>query len=181
MEKQMSLFGKECRVKSRISYSEKIDAAQTLASKEAVFDEDRGIAYVGYMEDAARMFVRLAYYTDLDMAEYGSYDGMVKLMDMVEQEEMIDEFIDMTGCDFDTVEKLAYTIFNNARVIFEKEHSIGYRIEQSFGFLFDGQDITQTLAQARDVNEQMIDHLGIIMNAKQEKPIDLSQYAKKNK
>lgn len=181
MEKQMCLFGKECNVKSRISYAEKLEAAERLASLKTVFDEERGIAYIGYMADAARMFIELSYYTDLDMTEYDSYDGMIKLMDMVEQEDQIEQFEAFVVHDFCTLTSLADIIFCNAREIFEKEHSLGYRIEKSFGFLLDGQDVAQTLAQARDVNEQMIDHLGIIMNAKQEKPIDLSQYAKKNK
>lgn len=184
MEKTMSLFGKESQVWSRIPYKDKLEAANKLASMMGVFDEEHGIAYVGYMEDAAKWYVRLAYYTEIDVTEYEDYDKLIELMDMIEEADM-SEFEEFIKSDFDVVEDLAYTLFSNAERIFKREHSIEYNIMKSFGFLFDGQDITQTIAQARDVNAQMIDHLGAIMSIKtkeeENQPIDMSQFAKKNK
>ena len=184
MEKTMSLFGKDLQVKDRIPYKDKLEAANKLASMMGVFDDVHGIAYISYMEDAAKWYVRLAYYTDMDVAEYEEYDKLIELMDMIEESD-ISEFEEFIKSDFDVVEDLAYTLFSNAERIFKREHSVEYNIMKSFGFLFDGQDITQTIAQARDVNAQMIDHLGAIMSIKtkeeENKPIDMSQFAKKNK
>lgn len=182
MEKVMSLFGKELHVWNRIKYKDKLEAANELASMMGVFDEVHGVAYINYMEDAVKWYIRLEYYTDMDVMEYKDYDKLAELMDIVEEADT-HEFEEFIESDFQTIDSLAYKLFCNAADVFDREHSIEYNIMKSFGFLFDGQDITETLAQAHEVNDQMIEHLGAIMSSKntENKPIDMSQFAKKNK
>ena len=179
MEKQMVVLGQEVSVKDHISYQEKMDAAEEYVAMAAVFDEDRGLCYMSPYEDAVKKYMKLKIYAGLDISNYSGVEGLCKLMDDID-EMPIDEFEEFVDRDWTVLNGLAYTIYYNVECVFEKEHSLEHRVKTSFGFLLDGKDLTQTLAEAREVNEQMIDHLGAIAKVKTQ-PIDMAQYAKKHK
>ena len=177
MEKIMKVLGQEVTVKSFIPYATKVEMAEEYVARGSIFDEDRGVAYWTYLEEAVEMYIFLKAYTGLDMSKYDSVDGMYQLMDELAAED-ISELKSYAWNDYMTVIELTYKIFDSAALLWKSEHSVGYNVLKSFGFLFDGRDLTETLAQAREVNEQMIDHLGAISK---QKPLDISQYAKKKK
>lgn len=179
-EMKMTILGQDVIVQKSIPYSRKIDAAQELASRTDVFDEERGIVYTSYLADAAWWYVRIAYYTNADMSEYDDVDGLIKMMDELSEEEMatLAEYVED---DWRTVYAMSGRMRDAAGAIFKQEHSLAYKFMNSFGFLFDGRDITEVMGQAREVNEQMIDHLDAIAKLKSDAPIDMSQFAKKKK
>lgn len=178
MERSLTVLGQEALVKDRIPYKEKMEAAEEYAARATVFDEELGWAYDSPLGDAIEKYIRLKYYTNIDMSKYDDYDGLCQMMDDI-GEYPIEEFENATQKDWNILYELCWMLQSNAETAFEKEHSLAHRIKTSFGFLLDGKDLTQSLAEAREVNEQMIDHLGAL--AKQNKPIDMSEYAKKKK
>lgn len=175
----MVVLGQEVSVKNHVSYQQKMDAAEEYVAMSAVFDEEHGLCYMSPYEEAVKKYMKLKTYAGLDMSNYNGIDGLCKLMDDID-ETPIDEFEEFVDDDWSVLRDLAYTIYYNVENVFEKEHSLEHRVKTSFGFLFDGKDLTQTLAEAREVNEQMIDHLGAIAQVKTQ-PIDMAQYAKKKK
>lgn len=179
MEKKMVVLGQEVSVKDHVSYQQKMDAAEECVAMSAVFDEEHGLCYMSPYEEAAKKYMELKTYAGLDMSNYNGIDGLCKLMDDID-EMPIDEFEEFVEHDWRVLCDLAYTIYYNVEAVFEKEYSLEHRVKTSFGFLLDGKDLTQTLAEAREVNEQMIDHLGAIAQVKTQ-PIDMAQYAKKKK
>lgn len=48
-------------------------------------------------------------------------------------------------------------MFANARDAYAAKNSLTEAIHKSFGFLFDGKDITETLAETQAVSGQMLD------------------------
>lgn len=177
--KEMKVLGQDVVVKNHVSYQQKMDAAEEYVAMSAVFDEEHGLCYMSPYEEAVKKYMKLKTYTGLDMSNYNGVDGLCKLMDDID-ETPIDEFEEFVDDDWTVLRDLAYTIYYNVSGVFEKEHSLEHRVKTSFGFLLDGKDLTQTLAEAREVNEQMIDHLGAIAQVKTQ-PIDMAQYAKKKK
>ena len=141
----------------------------------SVFNEEIGIAYMTHLEKPVEIYYTLKLYTDLDMSVYEGLDGLVTIMDTIEYEtyETLREF---AAKDLEVFNDMVFKLFYNACEIFEKTNSLEHNVKTSFRFLFDGKDLTETIAQARELNEQMIDSLGAV--AKQ-KTIDFSQYAKK--
>lgn len=177
--KEMKVLGQDVVVKNHVSYQQKMDAAEEYVAMSAVFDEEHGLCYMSPYEEAVKKYVKLKTYAGLDMSNYNGVDGLCRLMDDID-ETPIDEFEEFVEDDWWALRDLGYTIYNNVSGVFEKEHSLEHRVKTSFGFLLDGKDLTQTLAEAREVNEQMIDHLGAIAQVKTQ-PIDMAQYAKKKK
>lgn len=179
MEKQMVVLGQEVSVKNHVSYQEKMDAAEEYVAMAAVFDEEHGLCYMSPYEDAVKKYMKLKTYAGLDMSNYNGVEGLCRLMDDIDKMP-INEFEEFVENDWCVLRDLAYAIYYNVECVFEKEHSLEHRVKTSFGFLLDGKDLTQTLTEAREVNEQMIDHLGAIAKVKTQ-PIDMTQYAKKHK
>lgn len=171
----VSLLGQELTVKERIGYKAKADAAAELAEMMTIFNEDAGVAYESYLTDAFECYIRVKYYTDADLSKYTGKDWIFDFMDDYENSDAT-ELCDATNDDWDKVLHMAFQLHITACDAYQSEHSLSNRVLKSFAFLFDGRDLTETLAQAREVNEQMIDHLGDIAKAK---PVDLAQYAKK--
>lgn len=179
MEKQINMMGKTVTVKDRIPYRQKAEAAEELASLCVVFNEELGVAYDSYLHSEYTYFIMVKYYTDFDLSAYTEDGWIFDFMDnMEENRDGFTAIVEHTRKDFDKVEDLARTLGDTVKKLYKKEHSLEYRAMTSFGFLLDGKDLTETLAQARDVNEQMIDHLGAIAKSN---TVDLAKYAKKNK
>lgn len=184
---EIELLGQKAKVKAYLPYKEKVECAKELVSRAAVFDES-GVAYWGHLKDAVYCLFFLKAYTNMDMSAYESEEGLMRLMDedttIGSENAKLQSFMWGAHEDWKEVCKLAETMFANAAKVHEKQCSLEMKIKESFAFLLDGKDLTETLAQAKDVNEQMIDHLGEIAQAKNiigksTIPINLRQYAKK--
>lgn len=177
-EKQMTILGREVTVKDWIPYKEKLEWAEEFVGRAAIFDEDNGVLKWSHLKAAIAKYIFLRAYTNLDMTDYDGIDGLCQLMDENDRCEFaeIEKFIDVN--DRMTIVDLAEKLYESVKISYEKSMSLEQKIKTSLGFLLDGKDLTETMAEARDVNEQMIDHLGAIMR---QKPIDMAQYAKKKK
>ena len=171
METKMKVLGKEVTVKDRVPYEAKLNAAEDYVAAASVFNEDTGVAYMTNMEEAVRVYNILKLYTDADLSEYEGLEGLYALMDKVDYE-TYDAITKYAKRDIWIFEDMVATLFDNAKTVFEKEMSLESKIKTSFGFLLDGKDLTETMAHAREINEQMIDTLGAMRN--NNKPIDIS-------
>ena len=140
-----------------------------------VFNDEAGVAYESYLTDAFECYIRVKYYTDADLSKYIGEDWIFDFMDDYQNGDA-SQLVEATDDDWDDVLHMAFKLHITACDTFASEHSLATKVLKSFAFLFDGRDLTETLAQAREVNEQMIDHLGEIAKAK---PVDLAQYSKK--
>lgn len=187
--KKMVLLGQEVNVTNWIPYARKIEAAKEYVATAYSFYEDAGVVCLNHMDTAVVLMIQLKYYTDMDVSKYVSEEDLCDLMDAADENRgAIDEFCafireDSNVIFYDIAEKIEWA----TEKIYEQEHSIGHKIMKSFGFLFDGKDIAQTLAEGREVSEQMVDHLGAIAKAKDilaanaKEPVDLSEFAKRKK
>lgn len=176
-EQVMKVLDQEVKVKNWIPYKDKVSAAEDIVAIATIMDENLGVMCWTYLFPAANMYVRLKYYTEYDVSKFDGEDWLNDVMDAVDKYDMSD-FLEFVNEDFSNVTKIAYDMMATVKELFEKEHSLAHKAMQSFAFLFDGKDVTETLAEAREVSEQMIDVLGGKKPAGG-KLIDMSQYAKK--
>lgn len=181
---ETELLGQNVQVKKRLPYKEKVEWAKELVAKAGVFD-DSGVAYWGHLKEAVCLLIALKAYTSLDVSAYESEEGLMNLMDEDSHcacGDIVDQhFLYEMKEDQKKIYALAEVMFANAAKIHEKQCSLENKIKESFAFLLDGRDLTESLGQAKDVNEQMIDHLGQIALLKKQPPVDLAKYAKKKK
>ena len=181
----MTLLGQKVKVRTELTYKEIIQWAQEYVARAAILHPS-GVAYWSHLDEAIKNLIALKALTDMDTSAYETEDGLFEMMDKIYADGEWSDFMLGTECIRMRIIDMGGSLFNNLRKIHEQENSLDYRIRESFGFLFTGEDLTETLAHARGANEQMIEHLGAIMKVKevmaeQKAPIDLSMYAKKNK
>ena len=184
-ELEMTLLGQNVKVRTELTYKEIIQWAQEYVAR-AVILHPSGVAYWSHLSDAVEDLIIMKALTDMDTSAYETEEGLMEMIDQTMGNAEWFEFMKAASAVRMHIKHMADMLFENLRKIHEKENSLDYKIRESFGFLFTGEDLTETLAHARGANEQMIEHLGAIMKVKelmngQAKPIDLTMYAKKSK
>lgn len=183
--KVMNVLGQETRVRKYLTYKEKLDTASELVERATVCDREAGICYEGHLTSAMIRFMQVKAYTELDVTKYEGEDGLCELMDAwheySEDMDAFEETIDRDWYGDYGVEALADQMRSNITRLFETMHSLPYKIATSFAFLLNGNDLTDSLAKASGVNEQMIGFMDALKKLPMDgqKPIDLSMYAKK--
>ena len=139
-------------------------AAEELAALELVLDEDLGVAYSNYMCDWYDDFIMVKYYTNADLSKYEDTE-IYDFVDDLDQNDMA-KLRELADVQYSEVTDMECRLVNNVKRVFESEHSLSGRIMKSFGFLLDGRDLTESLAEAQKINEQMLEHVGDITKAK---------------
>ena len=152
--------GTEITVRDHISYENKELLARELLEKAMVIHDDSCV-YVSAEVDKEKYFLIMKYYTDLDT------DGVdaVDIMNFLINNGMIKQLRNVIEEDFDFVMELYHRLFTAIVAIYEDDNSLTKAIRTSFGFLFNGEDITESLAKA----EAAKDTLNDAMNALREK------------
>lgn len=182
----MNLLGQKTQVKAELTYKEIIDYAQEYVSRAAVL-HPAGVAYWGHLRNEVFDLICMKALTNMDTSVYETEDGLMEMADRIREERpRFEEFYLHTREARGQIAEMAERMYENLKLVYEKESSLENKIKESFGFLLNGEDLTETLAHGRETSEKMVEHLGAIMKAKdvlaaQAKPIDLSQYAKKKK
>lgn len=116
-------------------------------------DEDAGVMQMTSVVPLLEVFLMVKYYTNVDV------EG-VKLEDVynwVINNNSYTDLEDIIYHDIEQVRKMYGLLSRNAIEAYEREHSLGKAIQKSFGFMLNGEDITETLAKSREITDQMID------------------------
>lgn len=146
-------------------------------------DDEHGLILWSHIKEYFETALKMKWYYGMDISSYvaDGREGIAKLYDEVEADKEIMKSLDDT--DWIDVSIMADYLFDNVSRVFEKEHSLEYAIKTSFGFLFTGKDLTESMSEAREVTEQMITQFGKIMRAEDvlngKRVVGLEQYAKK--
>ena len=131
MHEEVEVTGKDgtvVKVRTHIPYEEKLKLAQELIEQVLMVHDD-SVCYVGHLADAVEMKMILEYYTD------------------VKTQDVAPEVI----ADFMINNDLWYQI---GKVIHDDWVKIE-AIRTSFGFMFNGEDITESLAKAEATKDTL--------------------------
>lgn len=141
-------------VKSYIPFDQAEAMAIEWAERSMVFDEENGFAAVGHMATIVEEYLILKYFTDFPLDDLspeevhdylhrsGTYDKLVRPI--------------ITG-NMSPVWTMYCSLSENMKGQFEKSHSIGTLLKKTFGFLFTGEDISETLAKSADITNRMVE------------------------
>lgn len=161
---ELNILGQTVEAVNKIPARKMAEAAEDLAALELVLDEDLGVAYSNYMRDWYDDFIMVKYYTNADLSKYEDTE-IYDFVDDLDQNDMA-KLRELAGMQYSEVTDMEYRLVDNVKRVFESEHSLSGRIMKSFGFLLDGRDLTESLAEAQKINEQMLEHVGDITKAK---------------
>ena len=161
---ELNILGQTVEAVNKIPARKMAEAAEELAALELVLDEDLGVAYSNYMCDWYDDFIMVKYYTNADLSKYEDTE-IYDFVDDLDQNDMA-KLRELADVQYSEVTDMECRLVNNVKRVFESEHSLSGRIMKSFGFLLDGRDLTESLAEAQKINEQMLEHVGDITKAK---------------
>lgn len=158
------------QVRNILRQHEREMLAMDISTVTLIFDEKSGLVYEGYNRDVMRMMCMLRYYTNLDVEPYDTAEGHYLLYDMLAATGVLEQIIEITHDDMEHVQKIFELLKESAQRVFEHTHTLPFQIQQSFASVLNGEDLSETLAKASTVNNQMVDMLGAFRREQMAKP-----------
>lgn len=155
--------GATVNVKTWLPYSEMEDMAIEMAELTILFD-DTGFACIGHTENLVKGYLMAKYLTDLDLEDCSAEE----VYDFLTETGLYEKIDDPARELMWRVEDIYRAICNNMIDKHMLENSIGHKLQKTFGFLFSGEDVAESIAKSELINEQMIDMLGVFLNHKKE-------------
>jgi len=154
-EIEMKIGDHTVTVRDHLSFDERSEMAEEIASMSTMINDDDEVIMVTHMIDVIYAFEVVKFYTNVDTTDLTPD----VVFDWVVNNGAMNELMDIVAEDLAYVTAMADQMMDNVIAVYEKQHSLGTAIRKSFGFLFSGEDITETLAQSQGLSEQMIDTL----------------------
>jgi len=151
--------GTQVKIRNYLPYAEREEAAAEYAARALVVaDEENGIVYDSYRMDIEWDYVMVKYYTNIDVDGIPTED----VFDYAKRTKLLETVREIVGEDaYFTLgmgDKMAFA----ATAAIEKRGSLPYFIKNRMGYLLDAEKTAETLAQAEDLKEKMIDILGAV-------------------
>ena len=155
--------GTKVDVRSHIPYAEKEQMARELAERMIVIHDDSCV-YLSSEYGKYKKYLVAKYYTDIDtedmtpeqVADYFVNNDMWKMIGQI------------CGWDYAIVEDIFKGLFDAVETTFNDDKSLTKALRTSFGFLFNGEDITESLAKAELTKDTMFKALDAINKKEQE-------------
>lgn len=150
--------GTVVNVRSHIPWAQKIEAAKELAEN-VIMTHDDSCVYEGHNLEIYKEYILLKYYTDVDMEDVTPEQAADFMIN--------NEFVwpDETADDFWEIVAMYKEMYKMFETTFNDDVSLAKAVRTSFGFLFNGEDITESMAKA----EMTKDIIYRAFNALQEK------------
>ena len=135
--------GTEITVRNHISFVEKEALVNDLALS-TIVDHDGSCVYTSSSFEKLRLYAIAKYYTDIDVEGYEFED----VADFIINNGLADEIDKYIGDDFDVVISIYWNTYYALETTYKDDGSLSKALRTSFGFLFNGEDITESLAKA---------------------------------
>ena len=160
MHEEVTVTGKdgtEITVRTHIPYEQKVEMAKEIAAQ-AIMIHDDSVTYSSYEEYAIDIMMTLKYYTNVDVS--GNTPG--ECYDFVINNEIINDMMSVISEDHSDVLSIYYAIKNYVMATFKDDRSLTKAIRTSFGFLFNGEDVTESLAKAEAMKDTVYNAIGAL-------------------
>lgn len=156
--------GTEITVRNHIPYADKEAMATEMAEQLLIIHDDSCI-YTSQDFDLFELYMIAKYYTDIDVEECDMHD----VADYLVNNEIISEVYDYASDDYDVVVRIFNALEKSVTKTYEDDHGLTKALRTSFGFLFTGEDITESLTKAEGVSDTLFKALGALRQAEQAK------------
>ena len=167
MHEEKVLTGKDGQtitVRDHISYAEKEAMAQEIAENVLTIHDDSCV-YESYRYEVVEKYFIAKYYTDIDT------DGVAEedVADFLVNNELLGDIAAIIWTDFGIVLEI-YELIKDAYIeTYGDDKSLTKAIRTSFGFLFNGEDITESMAKAEKTNSVLMNALEALQDKEREK------------
>ena len=155
--------GTKVTVRTHIPYEDKVKMARELVEQGLMVHDD-SICYEGYTLQALKMMKVLEYYTDVKTDDAEPF----QVADFVINNEMWTGMSQAIDDDWGELCEIFYPMMNAVRSTFKDDRGLTKAIRTSFGFLFNGEDITESLAKAEATKDTVYKALGALQQKEQE-------------
>ena len=146
---------------SFLPYSECVACAREMVTMKAVPDPD-GVMYTVFDDLAVEAYLYFKYFTDVDTDDWNTEKGRYALTDFYRKNDLREY-----SRDWSCIEDIYLNMYD----AMEKKHnhtsSLSYKIGKAFESILGNEDIVRRIAESREINEQMIDILGVYRKAKE--------------
>ena len=166
MHEKTELVGKDgtsITVRDHISYADKIQMAKEVIEN-CVMVHDDSCCYEGVNIYAEKIKAMVKYYTDVPVDDVDANE----VCDFVINNGMIAQIREYIHDDYYEAEDVYVAMLNMVIDTYTDDMSLKKAIKTSFGFLFNGEDITESLAKAEMTKETMFKALDAINKKEQE-------------
>jgi len=163
---ETELIGKDgikIQVRNHISYADKIQMAKDVIEN-CVMIHDDSCCYESHMIYAEKIKAMVKYYTNVPVDNADASE----VADFVINNDLIAGIREYIHDDYYEAEDIYITLMNMVVDTYTDDVSLKKAIKTSFGFLFNGEDITESLAKAELTKDTMFKALDAINKKEQE-------------
>ena len=151
-------------VRNHIPYTVKEVMATEMAEQLLIVHDDSCV-YTSQDFDLFELYMIAKYYTEIDTDECDMHD----VADYLVNNEMISEIYDYTSDDYAVVVRIFNALEKSVTKTYEDDRGLTKALRTSFGFLFTGEDITESLTKAEGVSETLFKALSALRQVEKEK------------
>lgn len=154
--KEIEIGDQKIKVWEKIPYTDKIACAEEYSAMTTVIDIEKELAYSTQDDISIKRYVILKWYTNIAMDEYEL--DLPRMMDETSpywkeiRAAISDDDIYAT---YELMSDYCYKTID----IYNDEHSLAQKIKMSLKGILNGEDLIETIAESRFVNEEMINLL----------------------
>lgn len=150
-------------VKNHISYADKVQMARDVIEN-CVMIHDDSCCYESHDIHAERIKAMVRYYTNVQVDDATADE----VADFMINNEFLGQVREYIHDDYFEAEDIYITLMNMVMEVYTDDMSLKKAIKTSFGFLFNGEDITESLAKAEMTKDTMFKALDAINKKEQE-------------
>lgn len=166
MSEVVEVTGKDgtvVKVMTHIPYEKKLAMVQEIL-EEGLMIHDDSICYEGYVIHAVKMKKILEYYTDVNV------DGAdaTEVADFLINNHLMNEIDNAILDDWRYVLDIFYSMMDGILETYEDDKGLTKAIRTSFGFLFNGEDITESIAKAEAAKDTIYKAIGALNEKEKE-------------
>lgn len=155
--------GTEITVRNHIRYVDKEKMATEMAEQLLII-HDESCVYTSQDFDILELYMIAKYYTDINVDECDPHD----VADYLINNEIIGEIYDYTSKDYDVVVRIFSAIEKAVTKTYEDDRGLTKALRTSFGFLFTGEDVTESMVKAQGVSDTLFNALGALRQKEKE-------------
>ena len=150
-------------VRNHIPFSDKEAMATEMAERLLVI-HDESCVYTSKDLNLIEQYMIAKYYTDIDTEGIEEHD----VANFLTNNEMIDEIYDYVYDDYSAVKDMFMALEKAVTKTYEDDHGIVRALRTSFGFLFTGEDVTESMVKAQGVSDTLFNALGALRQKEKE-------------
>ena len=166
MHEVVEIAGKDgtvIKVRTHIPYEEKISLVREVL-EQALMIHDDSICYAGHMAEAVKMKKALEYYSDITVGNATDEE----VADFLINNELWDKLEEAIHDDWMSVMDIFFPMKDGVIATYLDDKGLTKAIRTSFGFLFNGEDITESLAKAEAAKDTIYKALGALNDKEKE-------------